>query len=137
MKRVISCAVVASGLVLVAPLASAQLLSDRVVDTRRLCIYVGSDQSADGQIVPRNTIVPASQPCPDIAPYRDPNRPVPGNAALIRETTDNGRRQCVYAQGGVNYTREVPITQHCAMTPDLLDRVIDDGDASAGITRNR
>lgn len=119
---VLACAALAMGLGLIAPPASAQLLSDRVVDNRRLCLYVGSDQSADGQIIPRNAIVPASQPCPDIAPYRDPNRPIPGNAMLMRETTDNSRRQCIYTQAGVDYTREVAITQRCAMTPDLLER---------------
>ncbi|MHA0337030.1 hypothetical protein [Sphingomonas aquatilis] len=138
MKRaVLACAALATGLGLIAPPASAQLLSDRVVDNRRLCLYVGSDQSADGQIVPRNTIVPASQPCPDIAPYRDPNRPVPGNAMLTRETTDNGRRQCVYTQGGVDYTREVAITQRCATTPDLLERAIAARDPGTGFAQSR
>lgn len=102
--------------------AQAQLLSEQVVDQRRLCVYVGSDQSPDGQIIPRSTIVPASQPCPGVAPFRDPNRPIPGNAALVRETTDNAHRQCVYAQGGVEYYREIDLTQRCAMTPDLLNQ---------------
>jgi hypothetical protein len=138
MKRVVlACAALATGLGLIVPPVSAQLLSDRVVDNRRLCLYVGSDQSADGQIVPRSTIVPSSQPCPDISPYRDPNRPAPGNAMLTRETTDNGRRQCIYAQGGVDYAREVPITQRCAMTPDLLERAIAARDPGTGLTQRR
>ncbi len=102
--------------------ASAQLLEDRVVGDQRICIYVGSDQTADGQIVPRNSIVRAGQPCPTTAPYRDPNRPVPGNAILTGEATENSRRVCTYSQGGVTYTRAVPIARYCAMTPDLLDR---------------
>lgn len=138
MKRaVFACAALATGLGLIAPPASAQLLSDRVVDNRRLCLYVGSDQSADGQIVPRSTIVPASQPCPDIAPYRDPNRPVPGNATLMRETTDNGRRQCIYTQAGVDYTREIAITQRCAMTPDLLEHATATRNSSTGGVQRR
>ena len=102
--------------------AAAQLLSDRVAGEQRSCIYVGSDQLADGQIVQRSTVVPASQPCPDIAPYRDPNQRIPGNAALLRETVENGQRRCVYGQGGVEYTRVIPPTRYCAATPDLLDR---------------
>ena len=105
----------------VAP-AAAQLISDRVVDEQRLCIYVGSDRLADGEIVPRNTVVPSSQSCPEIAPYRDPNQRVPGNAALLREAVENGQRNCVYGQGGVEYTRVVPPARYCAATPDLLDR---------------
>lgn len=106
------------------PTAQAQLLSDRVFGDQRVCVYVGADQTADGQLIPRNTAVPASQPCPDIAPFRDPNRPVPGNAALTGETTQNGQRQCTYSQGGVDYTRAISLTQRCAMTPDLLDRAL-------------
>lgn len=138
MKRAfLVCATLTAGLGPIAPPAPAQLLSDRVVDNRRLCLYVGSDQSADGQMVPRNTIVPASQPCPDIAPYRDPNRPIPGNAMLMRETTDNGRRQCIYSQGGVDYTREVAISQRCAMTPDLLERAPTARDFGTGVMQSR
>lgn len=102
--------------------AQAQLLSSRVTDDRRECVYVGSDQMADGQVAPRTAVMPASQPCPDIAPFRDPNRQAPGNAALIREASTGGRRECVYTQGGIDYVRNVPISQRCAMTPDLLDR---------------
>lgn len=109
---------------------AAQLLEDRVVGDQRICIYVGSDQTADGQVVPRNSIVRAGQPCPAMAPYRDPNRPVPGNAVLTGETTENSRRLCTYSQGGITYTRAVPIARYCAMTPDLLDR------ASAEATRS-
>jgi hypothetical protein len=109
---------------LLTPPADAQLISDRTVDDLRECVYVGSDQSADGQLTPRTTVVAASQPCPGIAPYRDPNRPIPGNAALVDDRPANDGRACVYTQGGVNYTRVVPVTQRCAMTPDLLDRAL-------------
>jgi hypothetical protein len=100
----------------------AQILSDRVVGDQRICSYVGSDQLPDGQTVPRTEVIPAGQPCPAIAPYRDPNRPVPGNAMLTGERTEADRRICNYSQGGTNYSRSIAITQNCAMTPDLLDR---------------
>lgn len=103
--------------------ATAQLLDDRVVGDQRICIYVGSDQTADGQSVPRNSVLPAAQPCPATAPYVDPNRPVPGNAALTGETMENNQRRCTYTQGGVTYQLMVPSIRRCAMTPDLLDRV--------------
>jgi hypothetical protein len=111
--------------------AGAQLLADRVEGERRLCVYVGSDQLPDGQVVPRNTVVPAGQPCPDIAPYRDPNRRAPGNAALLREVVENGRRQCVYGQGGVEYAVAIPQARYCAATPDLLDRLLAGPDPAA------
>jgi len=103
--------------------ATAQLLDDRIVGDQRICIYVGSDQAADGQSVPRNSLLPAAQPCPATAPYVDPNRPVPGNAALTGETTENNRRRCTYTQGGVTYQLMVSNARRCAMTPDLLDQV--------------
>jgi hypothetical protein len=106
--RPMLCAILTAG---AAVPASAQLLGERVVDQQRLCVYL-SDR----------IILPASQPCPATAPFRDPNRPVPGNAALARESTEDGRRRCVYTQGGVEYTREIPLDQRCAMTPDLLAR---------------
>jgi hypothetical protein len=112
--------------------ATAQLLDDRVVGDQRICIYVGSDQTADGQSVPRSSILPAAQPCPATAPYVDPNRPVPGNAALTGETTENNQRRCTYTQGGVTYQLMVPNTRRCAMTPDLLDRVDGDTDNIVG-----
>lgn len=115
--------------------AEAQLLQDRVVGDQRLCLYVGSDQLPDGQVLTRNTVIPAGQPCPDIAPYRDPNQRVPGNAALLRESVDNGRRQCVYAQGGVEYYRAIPPTRYCAATPDLLDRLLAGADPATPFSR--
>ena len=111
--------------------AQAQLLSDRVNGERRECVYVGSDQSADGQMTPRIASVPAGQPCPDVAPYHDPNRPIPGNAALIRDEPASAGRRCIYTQAGVEYVRFVPSTQRCAMTPDLLDRAIAAGDSGS------
>jgi hypothetical protein len=108
--------------------AAAQLLGDRVEGDRRQCVYVGTDQDATGRYTPRTATVPASQPCPDTAPFRDPNRPAPGNAALIREEPAGGGRSCIYTQGGVTYARFVPATQRCAATPDLLDRALAAGD---------
>ncbi len=104
------------------PTAAAQLLDDRVVGDQRVCIYVGSDQTADGLSVPRNNVLPIAQPCPLTAPYVDPNQPIPGNAALTGETTENGQRRCIYTQSGVTYQITVSHIQRCAMTPDLLDQ---------------
>ena len=102
----------------------AQLLNDRVEGNRRICSYVGTEQSADGQLVARTIPVPLGQPCPTAAPYRDPNRSLPGNALLTGEVVTGGQRQCNYSQGGVDYNHIVPITQACAATPDLLDRAL-------------
>lgn len=124
MKQVVLAIAAVGGGLLFAPSAHAQLLSDQVSGEQRTCTYVGSDSVADGQIIPRRAIVSAAQPCPDIAPYRDPNLPAPSNAFLARETTQNGQRQCVYSQGGVEYSRLIPLAQRCAMTPALLDRAI-------------
>ena len=112
-----------------APL-QAQLLSERVEGDRRMCNYVGSDQSPDGQVIPRMLVLPSGQPCPAAAPYRDPNRPIPGNAMLTGEVVTGDRRQCNYSQGSVDYNHVVPITQPCAQTPDLLDRAL--AEAAAG-----
>lgn len=111
-----------AGVMLSALPAQAQILSDRVVGDQRICSYVGSDQLPDGQVIPRTEVIPVGQPCPALAPYRDPNRPIPGNAMLTGERTEADRRICNYSQGGTDYSRTIPITQLCAMTPDLLDR---------------
>lgn len=115
--------------------AGAQLLQDRVAGDQRFCLYVGSDQLPDGQVLPRNTVVPAGQPCPDIAPHRDLNRRVPGNAALLRESIENGQRRCVYGQGGVEYPRAIPPTRYCAATPELLDRLLAGSNPAAPFAR--
>lgn len=118
----LSC-VLLCALPIAAPVA-AQLLNDRVTGDTRQCTYVGTDQDAQGRTLARILTVPAAQPCPDVAPNRDPNRPIPGNAALVRETSNGDGRTCIYTQSGIEYSRFVPATQRCAMTPDLLDRAI-------------
>ena len=116
--------------------AGAQLLQDRVTGDQRLCLYVGSDQLPDGQAVPRSTVVPAGRPCPDIAPYRDPNQRVPGNAALLSDAVENGQRRCAYGQGGVEYVLTVPLARYCAATPELLDRTLAGADPAAPFARS-
>lgn len=128
MKRTVTmvCGVLAA--VCACPPAGAQLLSDQVTGDRRLCVYVGSVPVGGGEVGPRTAEVAASQPCPSVAPYRDPNQPIPGNAALIRDEPGSTGRRCVYSQGGNEYIRFVPAAQRCAMTPDLLDRALAAGD---------
>lgn len=105
--------------VLAAP-AGAQLLSERVEGDRRICDYVGSDRLADGQVLPRVSVLAVGQPCPATAPFRDPNGTIPGNAGLTGEVARGDGRECRYSQGGVDYILIVPVAQPCAQTPDLL-----------------
>ena len=102
--------------------AQAQLLSERVSDTSRECTYVGSETLADGQTVPRTLMVQLGQECPAFAPSRDPNAPVPPNAALLGERTSSTGRICLYSEAGIEYQIAVGIALQCAMTPALLER---------------
>lgn len=101
---------------------NAQLLSETVTDTTRVCTYYGSDTNPDGQVLPRTYTVGAGQDCPATAPYRDPEAPVPANAALSGERTGATTRSCLYSQGGLNYEIAVDLSVRCAMTPALLER---------------
>ena len=100
----------------------AQVLSEQVQDNNRICTYAGTETLADGQVVPRTFTVGLGQECPATAPYRDPNAPVPANAALLGERTNGASRFCLYGEGGIEYQVAVAITLRCAMTPALLDR---------------
>jgi len=104
--------------------AAAQLLGERVEGDRKVCEYVGSYQTGDGQFLPNTVVLPLGEACPAVAPYRDPNRPIPGNAFLTGEVVSGDRRRCTYSQGGVAYERFVVPDQPCAQTPDLLDRAL-------------
>jgi hypothetical protein len=102
--------------------AAAQLLSETLQGTERVCTYVGNDTLPDGQVVPRTFSVGAGQNCPATAPYRDPNAPVPANAMLTGERTTATDRICVYEEGGLQYQLSVDLSLRCAMTPALLER---------------
>lgn len=108
-------------LVVAAAPASAQLLEDRINDQTRTCVYVGTEQQGD-QVVPRTLTLTLNQACPETAPYRDPNLPVPGNAALIGDVVENNQRRCTYTQAGIEYVQGIPVNRLCAMTPALLDQ---------------
>jgi hypothetical protein len=98
---------------------SAQLIGERFEGDRRVCVYYGTETQAGDGVVGRTLSVAAGQECPATAPYQDPNRPAPPNAALLREAVGNNTRVCVYGEGGSEYPVAVPLTARCAMTPAL------------------
>ena len=119
----ISALFLATPIVLAAP-AGAQLLSERVQDTTRVCTYVGNDTLPDGESVPRTLTVGLGQSCPALAPYHDPNAPTPPNATFRGERTTSDHRVCLYTEAGVSYEVSVPLTRRCAQTPALLQQTL-------------
>lgn len=102
--------------------AVAQLVSEQLSDTNRICTYAGSDMSASGQEVARTAIVGLGQDCPSTAPYRSPDAPVPPNASFRGEQTTSSNRLCLYSEGGIDYQVTINLSQRCAMTPALLQQ---------------
>ena len=130
--RLILISLATAPILVVSTPVAAQLLRQETQGTKVVCTYVGTRQLPDGQVVPRTLTVDLGRPCPESAPYRDPNAPVPGNAALRSETTSAADRICVYEQGAVDYPVSIPLSQRCAPTPDLLRRARVGSGAAAG-----
>lgn len=104
--------------------AHAQLVSDEVRGDQRLCTYFGSVSLPNDTLSARTLTIGLGQNCPAVAPYSDPDQRPPSNAALRGESTNSTNRFCIYEQGGINYELTIPVAFNCAMTPALLDRVL-------------
>lgn len=97
----------------------AQLVSEDAQGSRRVCTYYGSETLPNDEVVARSVTVGLGQSCPATAPYRDPNAPAPPNARLLRDSTSDAGRICVYEEGGVEYQQSISIRSPCGMTPAL------------------
>lgn len=101
--------------------ADAQLMSQRIEGTRRICEYDrGTARPGAAPSVERE--VGLGEPCP----WRDPGAPresrsdIPPFAQLEGQRRSGDDLLCEYRYLGQLYTRRIPERQHCPLTPHFF-----------------
>ena len=104
------------------PAVEARLILERVEGYRRVCVYQVIGAAIDREKTLRAVRVGLGERCP--MTYRpratsDAERPpaIPSMATLVYQNLESGMRVCHYSHLGQRYTRSIPSTQTCPMTP--------------------
>lgn len=95
--------------------AWAQLVSETVEGTQRICNY-RNDASATRAL--ETFKVGLGEPCPAVRPLPDPEpQPIPPMAQFSRQLVRGDRRICFYGWAGQEYQHSIPAIRRCPLTP--------------------
>lgn len=126
-----ACACVASNTLGVAPVSTtgrvpvssnlqsrvggSEFIGSTVQGMNRVCSYRGGPVGA----AVRTYRIGYSDRCPPHYPSSDPNFPMQPTARLQASSTEQGRRNCSYAEGSARWTVTLPLTQTCPLNAGL------------------
>jgi hypothetical protein len=107
----------------VPPRRYGMLVSERVVGTRRICVYNNPGSAPPPQDRQRQRAVGRAEPCPARDPGPPPPRPVqiPAMAMLSGQRAERGQRVCVYTYLRQEYSRVISAGRTCPLTPHFFD----------------
>ena len=114
MKSARKCAIILLALAIPSP-AFAQLQSERVEGSQRVCVYNGVQSEASNE-----RRVGLGDPCPSYNKPLESGLAAPASARLQSVKLRDGKRVCSYAQLGRQWSFTLPMSRQCPSSAGML-----------------